>query len=225
MKIIAIIPAAGKGVRSGFPAPKQYLKFYGKELIVYTLEVFQKSKLIDEIIVVSESSYIPLLKRIKKKYELTKINKIVAGGESRQDSVYNALLSLTAEKNDLIVVHDAARPLLPAGTLAKAILTAQEKGNALVCIKAKDTLIKGSTIVKSYLNREEIYNVQTPQIFKYNCLMNAFKKAYNENFYGTDESVLIKRLGKRIFITEGSMLNFKVTTKSDLSLFKELIKN
>ena len=224
MKIFAVIPAGGKGIRSGFSAPKQYLKFYNKELIVYTLEVFQKNKLINEIIVAAEANYFPLLKRIREKYKLTKIKNIVEAGIERQDSVYNALSSIDAIDEDLIVVHDAARPLLNSNVLNKAVNVAVEKGNALVCIKTKDTLIRANRTVNSYLDRWEIYNVQTPQIFKCKDLMKAYKKAIKEKYYGTDESVLVKNLGKKIHITEGSVMNFKVTTKEDIQLFKRLIK-
>jgi 2-C-methyl-D-erythritol 4-phosphate cytidylyltransferase len=223
MKIYAIIPAGGKGIRSGFSAPKQYIKFSGKELIAYTLEVFQKNKLIDEIIIAAEKHYFPLLGKIKNKFKLTKIKKIVDGGNERQDSVFNALLAISADKNDLIVVHDAARPLLSASVLNNAIYTAERKGNALVCVKAKDTLIKAKVTVSSYVDRREIYNVQTPQIFRYKDLMKAFEKAYKDKFYGTDESMLVKNLGKKINIVEGSVLNFKITTKSDVQIFKQLI--
>ncbi len=223
MKVIAIIPAGGKGIRSDNVTPKQYLKFNGKELIAYTIGVFQKNKLVDEIIVAAEKKNHPLLVKLRKKYRFGKIKKIVEGGKERQDSVYNALLSAYAEKDDLIAVHDAARPLLPQEVLTGAINTAAAKGNSLVCLKAKDTLVKGANIVESYLNRDEIYYVQTPQIFRYKDLMGAMKKAYKSNYCGTDESVLIKRTGRKVHIVEGSVLNFKVTTKTDISLLNLII--
>lgn len=222
MKVYAVIPAGGKGKRGGTETPKQYIRFHGKELIVYTLEVFQKCNLIDEIIIAAEPSYFSLLNKIKKDYNLTKITQIVGGGEERQDSVNNVLKSLKADDNDLIAVHDAARPLLPENILTKAINTAKEKRNALVCLKARDTLLKGDRIVKEYIDRTEIYYVQTPQIFKYKDLKKAMKKAYEKNFIGTDESMLIKEIGIDINIVEGSMLNFKVTTATDIEMFEKL---
>ena len=222
MKTFAIIPAGGKGKRGETETPKQYLSFHGKELIVYTLEVFQKNNLIDEIIISAEPAYFSLLNEIKKKFNLTKLSQIVEGGEERQDSVYNALKAIRAENKDLIAVHDAARPLLPENILTNAINTAKEKGNALVCLKARDTLLKGDQIVKEYVNRSEMYYVQTPQIFKYKDLMSAIKKAYKKNFIGTDESMLIKELGIDINIVKGSMLNFKVTTITDIEMFEKL---
>jgi 2-C-methyl-D-erythritol 4-phosphate cytidylyltransferase len=222
MKTVAIIPAGGRGKRGGTETPKQYLRFHGKELIVYTLEVFQKCNLIDEIIIAAEPPYFSLLNKIVKDFNLTKITQIVEGGEERQDSVNSALKSIKADDNDLIVVHDAARPLLPESILNKAINIAKEKGNSLVCLKAKDTLLKGDQIVKEYVDRSEIYYVQTPQVFKYKDLKKAMKKAYEKNFIGTDESMLIKELGIDINIVQGSMLNFKVTTMTDIEMFEKL---
>lgn len=229
MKVIAIIPAGGKGLRAGsadkksIATPKQYLKINNKELIAYTLEKFQHNKSINRIIIAAEPNYFDLLIGIVKKYKLTKVNLIVEGGETRQHSVFNALLSSDADKNDLIVVHDAARPLIPANVLSAAIETAKEKGNALVCIKAKDTLIKAKKYVEEYLNRDEVYYVQTPQIFKYRDLLSAMNRAFKENFIGTDESILVKKLGKKINIVEGSVFNFKVTTKEDIEMFEKLV--
>ncbi len=226
MRTIAIIPAGGKGVRSGQSAPKQYLKFNGRELIVYTLETFQKNDLVNQIIISAEPEYFNLLNDIKEQYNLSKITNIVEGGKERQDSVYNALSSLdNVNDDDLIAVHDAARPLLSQSVLTKAIVTAKEKGNALVCIKAKDTLIKANEVVEEYLNRDEVYYVQTPQIFPYAVLMKAMKHAYENNFIGTDESMLVKEIGEKINITEGSAFNFKITTAEDIEMFEKLIQN
>lgn len=224
MNCIAIIPAGGKGFRSGFSTPKQYLKVSGKEIIVYTLQTFQKNKLINKIIVSAEPEYFSLLLKLVKKYKLSKVKLIVEGGNTRQHSVFNAVLASDADDNDLIVVHDAARAFLPSSILTNAILSALKTGNALVCIKAKDTLIKGKKFVDEYLNRDEVYYVQTPQIFKYKDIYNALVKAEKENFVGTDESMLIKKIGKKVNIVEGSVFNFKITTKEDVELFEKLVR-
>lgn len=230
MNVIAIIPAGGKGLRAGsadkkgIATPKQYLKIQGKEIIAYTLNTFQKNKLISKIIIAAEPNYFDLLIKIINKYKFRKVKLIVEGGETRQHSVYNALLSSDAEDEDLIVVHDAARALLPDCVLSGSIKAAKEKGNALVCIKAKDTLIKANKFVDEYLNRDEVYYVQTPQVFRYKDLLKAMNKAFKENFIGTDESMLVKKTGKKINIVEGSVFNFKITTKEDIELFKRLVK-
>ncbi len=224
MTTIAIIPAGGKGLRSGSATPKQYLKINGREIIVYTLQTFQKNKLIDRIVIAAAPEYFNLLIKLVKKYKLNKVDLIVEGGNTRQDSVYNAVLSSGADVKDLLVVHDAARALLPEAVLSNAIMIAKQKGNALVCIKAKDTLVKGKSAVAEYLNRDEVYYVQTPQIFKYRDLQSSLGKAHGEQFIGTDESMLVKRTGKKVNIVEGSVFNFKITTKEDVELFKKLAK-
>jgi len=229
MKLIAIIPAGGKGLRvgitakNGFATPKQYLKINGKEIIVYTLQTFQKNKLIDRIIIAAEPEYFNFLIKLVKKYKLSKVKLIVEGGKTRQDSVYNAVSSSVADDNDLLVVHDAARALLTDEVLTNAITVAKKKGNALVCFKAKDTLIRGRQTVEEYVNRDEVYYVQTPQIFKYKELLNALSQAQRENFIGTDESMLIKRTGKKVHIAQGSVFNFKITTKEDVEMFRNLV--
>ncbi len=225
MKTFAIIPAGGKGLRSNHSVPKQYLKVQGKELIAYTLEIFQSNTYINSIVVACEPAYFNLIQRLKKKYNFSKIINVVEGGRERQHSVFNALSSLYADKNDLVVVHDAARPLLPSNVLSNAVKQAKKKGNALTCIKARDTLMKADETVKAYLNRDNVYYVQTPQIFRFVDLMQAMQSARKAKFIGTDESMLVKKIGKNVNIVEGSPYNFKVTTKSDLDLFKSIVKN
>lgn len=222
MKCIAIIPAAGKGKRSGTATPKQFVKFNKKELIVYTLEVFERNKNVNEIIIATDKNHFKTVDRIKKKYGFKKLRSVVEGGKERQDSVYNALISLDADKNDLVAVHDAARPLLSSGILTDAIETAAKKGNAVVALKARDTLLKKSTQKTEFIKRDEVYYIQTPQIFRYKDLVSAMEKAYKDKFIGTDESSLFVRLKKKINLVDGSMLNFKVTTKDDMEIFKRL---
>ena len=225
MRTFVIIPAGGKGTRSGFNLPKQYLKINGKEIIAYTLEVFQKNRSVDEIIISADPFYFKLINKIKKKYSISKLIRLVEAGKERQDSVYNGINSLSASPGDVVLVHDAVRPLLPSKVLSTAINTAKLKGNALVCIKAKDTLIRGNELVKKYIDREEVYYVQTPQIFEYTLLKNAMDKAFKDKFVGTDESMLVRRLNKKIMIVEGSVFNFKVTSKEDIKLLSKLIQS
>jgi 2-C-methyl-D-erythritol 4-phosphate cytidylyltransferase len=112
---------------------------------------------------------------------------------------------------------------LPQNVLLNAIESAKRKGNALVCIKAKDTLIKGNEVVESYVDRDEVYYVQTPQIFPYSILMKAMKNAYENNFIGTDESMLVRQIGEKVNIVEGSVYNFKITTADDIEIFERLV--
>ncbi len=224
MKTIAIIPSGGSGKRTNADMPKQYIRFNGKELIAFTLEKFQNCELIDEIVIAAKPEFFGLLKEICEKYGITKLKKIVEGGKERQDSVFNALSEAEADDDDLIAVHDAARPLLPDKVLVEAVNQAKKFDNVVVAIKAKDTLIHGEDSVDDYLDRNTVWYVQTPQIFKKRILHDAMIKANEENFLGTDESMLVKKASNKVRIVEGSALNFKVTTKSDLELFERLVK-
>jgi len=219
MKVYAIIPSGGIGKRINNSLPKQYIKFRGKELIAYTIDIFQKCDLIDEIIVPAQKEFFNLLEEIKQRYSFTKITNIVEGGQERQHSVINALKSIAADDIDLIVVHDAVRPLLPQNVLKNVIETADSSGAAVVALKAKDTLIRGNDKILSYADWKEYYYVQTPQVFRYGILLNAMQKADSENFIGTDESMLVHHTGFDIKIVVGSSFNFKVTDQDDIKLF------
>lgn len=225
MKNIAIIPSGGIGSRFNSPIPKQYVKVLGKELIVYTLEIFQKCNLIDEIIIPADKSYFSLLGELKEKYRLTKITQIIEGGKERQDSVKNGLNSKAFDKEDFIIVHDAARPLLSIKLLENALNEAHKFDSIVVAIKARDTLISGNENVTQFLDRSNIYYAQTPQIFKFKILEKAFKIAGENGFLGTDESSVVKSAGFEIKIIEGEFLNFKVTLESDLIIMEKMLIN
>lgn len=222
MKTYAIIPAGGKGLRSGNSIPKQYIKVNGKELITYTLSTFQKSSFVNNIVLAAEKKYHIKLWKIIKENKFSKINLVVTGGKTRQDSVFNCIKNLDANKDDLIIVHDAARALLDLKILNNAIKFAIKKGNAVVSIKAKDTLVIGKNFIKDYIDRNQVHYIQTPQIFKYKDFLKAIRFAEKHNFIGTDESGLMKKIGKKIYLVEGSSINMKITTKDDLKLFRKI---
>jgi len=226
MRIIAIIPSGGSGSRVSSAIPKQYIQFHGKELLAYTLDVFNKSNLINEIVVSAQEEFFQLLESIKLSYNYDKLLPPVKGGNSRQESVYNAIRSLQCEDNDIIVVHDAARPLLSIDILEKSITETMKYDAAVVCIKAKDTLMRSNNNFSGdYIDRDNVFYVQTPQSFKFRILSEAIISAFNNNFIGTDESMLVRKLGFNIKIVQGSSLNFKITDDSDIQLFNNLVKN
>lgn len=225
MKKIVIIPSGGKGLRLGHEVPKQYIKIFGKELIAYTIDIFEKCSEIDSIVISAQKEFFDLLKNIIIENKFKKVIKIIEGGKERQDSVYNALSSLSANNEDLILVHDAARPLLPQKTLLNALQIAKEFDNVVVALKAKDTLLKGDNFVSDYLDRSDIYYAQTPQIFRFSVLKKSMEEAKSKNFVGTDESMLVHKSSHNVMIAEGSLFNFKVTTKEDLDMFTSLVNN
>lgn len=224
MSVTAILPAAGSGKRIATALPKQFLKFRGKELIAYSLEVFQKNPKISSIVIAAAKDYFPLLDRLRRKYGITKIKDIVEGGKERQDSVYNALASLHLQSHDLVAVHDAARPLLPQSVLTNAITTAKEKGSAVVCLTGRDTLLRVTNSEFAYIDRSNVHYVQTPQIFRYGDLFPTMGNAQAAGLSFSDESSLMKHYGFPVTLAEGSLLNFKVTTKSDLAVLREIVK-
>ena len=224
MKCTAIIPSGGVGSRFKSPIPKQYVKVLGKELIAYTLEVFQKCKLVDNIIIAANESYFQLLNQIKEEYSISKITKVVEGGLERQDSVYNGLCSSKFEDDEIIIIHDAARPLLSLEILENAIYSAVKYDSIVVAISARDTLFEKHGNKFNYLDRSNIYYAQTPQIFKYRILKDSFSKAIDSNFKGTDESMLVQNADYEIKVVSGEYQNIKITTESDMRVFEKIVK-
>lgn len=228
MKTFVILPSGGQGKRFGGPLPKQYIKVNSKEILAHTVSVFEKCSLIDEIVIAANENYFELIKKLVKENNFRKPVKIVKGGKERQDSVFNALSSLSCSADDLIVVHDAVRPLLPQSVLEASLNSAKTFDNVVVAIKARDTLIASDNqenlSVENYVDREKIFYAQTPQIFRFSILMDAMKKAQNDGFLGTDESMLVKRAGYEVKIVNGSSLNFKITSNEDLLLFDILVR-
>lgn len=224
MKVYAIIPSGGLGKRAGSPLPKQYIRFEGKELIAYTLEVFQKCCLIDSIIVAARKEFFPILNELKSRYSISKLESIIEGGVERQHSVANALKLIPRESDNIIAVHDAVRPLADSDIIEATIRSAIAHGSGVAAIKAKDTLVKGEAEIEEYVDREKIFYVQTPQVFRQELLLEAFEKAERDGFVGTDESMLVKRAGYAINLVQGSEMNFKITTDADIKMFEMIIK-
>lgn len=221
MKNIVIIPSGGSGLRTGLDLPKQYYQIFGKEIIAYTIETFQKSQNVDEIIVACKPEYFDLIKSINNKFNFNKVTKVVESGHERQHSVFNALKSINAADDDSIIVHDAARPFIPLSILDAAIDEAKTK-NIVLATRVKDTIYNCSKA--DYEKREDFFLIQTPQIIKYNILMKCMVEAQVHNFTATDESSLLKKYNYNFSFFEGHPINFKVTTFEDIELMKLLLK-
>ena len=225
-KTSAIITAAGYGRRMGKGRKKQFLLLAKVPIIVHTLQIFQNSASINEIILVVPDDGIDYCKQqIVNSYKLTKVKKIVSGGEKRQESVFNGLKSISQETN-IVVVHDGVRPFLSKAILENSIKKAKEKGSVVVAIPVKDTLMKISDqgMITEDRDRCSIWRIQTPQVFKKEILISAFEKARKDNFYGTDESTLVTRLGIPVYVVNGSELNIKITTPEDIVLGESILK-
>ncbi|MFN4110744.1 MAG: 2-C-methyl-D-erythritol 4-phosphate cytidylyltransferase [Ignavibacteria bacterium] len=223
MKTFAIIPSAGVGKRFNSRVPKQFMKINGIEILVHTLLKFQRARNVDEIIIASHKNFIDKTQRLVKKYNISKVKNIVIGGKERQDSVYEALKSIRADSNDLICVHDAVRPLISSKEIDDLIKFARKKKSIIAAKKAIDTIKTGNKVVETTLDRNRIWHVQTPQIFTYQILKEAFDKAFEENFYGTDEASLVEKLGVQIYFYQIKSENRKITLQEDFNFARHFL--
>lgn len=226
-KASAIIVAAGKGSRMNSKINKQYLSLNGKPVLAHTIEAFEKSDCISEIIVVINKNDRDFFEHsIIKPYNYKKITAIAEGGNDRQASVFNGLCHVCAS-SDIVVVHDGARPLITADIIQNSVEIAAKDGAACVGVPVKDTIKKVDTdsCVEHTLDRSLLWAIQTPQTFRKSILMDAHRSAADSGFRGTDDSVLAERLGYRVRMVMGSYTNIKITTADDLVFAETILKN
>ena len=225
VKIAAIVPAAGSGSRMGIETKKQFLSLAGTPLVGYALKKMEECPAIASIVIVvspGEEEY--CRSAVVDKLGLKKVAAIVPGGKERQDSVYNGLLALSHD-TDIVVVHDGARPLFSAETLAAVIAAAQVHGAATCAVPAKDTikLANDDGFVTSTLPRARTWLVQTPQAFRYELIIEAHRRAHEENIFATDDTALVETFGGPIKLVMGSYENIKITTPEDLDVALAII--
>jgi len=223
MKVTAIIPAAGSGKRIN--AKKQFLELLGKPIIAITVSVFEECQNIDDIIVVVGKDDIDLTGKILKAFK--KVKHIIEGGDERQDSVYNGISAIKPESDDdIVVIHDGVRPLVTKELLAKAVTEVKVSKAAVVGVPAKDTIktISNENIILETLDRKSIWQIQTPQAFKYTVIKEAYERAKKVGYSATDDSKLVERLGIPVKMIMGSYQNIKITTEEDLPIAEAIIK-
>ena len=219
MKITAVIPAGGSGRRMQKSEAKQYLLLRGIPLLVHTLRTFQKAPFIGDIVLVVPAADVPRIQSdIVDAFAMTKIRQIVAGGKERQDSVRNGLAVLSADC-EIVIIHDAARPFVSPALIEKAANGAMQEGAVAVGLRVRDTVKQcdGEGRVIETLDRDQIWMAQTPQAFRRATIVAAHQKAQEENFYGTDDAMLVERMGIPVRMIEGIPDNIKITTTEDLA--------
>lgn len=221
-----VIVAAGTGSRMKKDINKQFIKLKNKEIIAHTIEKFYNSENIDDIVVVireDEEEYFN--KNIKEKYGFTNI-KVAHGGNERQDSVFNGIKMLKKEC-DVVLIHDGARPFVTDDIIKRSINKANEHNAIVVGVKVKDTIkvVSDNGNIVDTPNRSYLWAVQTPQVFKYDIITKAYEDAYNNNYYGTDDAMLVERIGYNVKMIEGSYNNIKITTQEDLEFGEQILKN
>lgn len=220
--VFAIIPAAGRGERFGGKTKKQFHALEGVPLLIHTLTVFQMSSLVDEILLVVHQEDESFSEALIARYSLSKIKKVLCGGDKRQDSVCSAVVSLEEEGHpeDIVLVHDGVRPLVSPGIIERVIAATKEYGAAVAALPVVDSLkiVSDKRLISKSVPRENLWAMQTPQGFQLGLLADAYRQATRDKFFGTDDAMLVVQMGKDVKCVEGSVENIKITTREDMNL-------
>jgi 2-C-methyl-D-erythritol 4-phosphate cytidylyltransferase len=225
MSVSAIIVAGGKGIRMGAATRKQYLLLAGKPIVCHTLEVFDACPCIKEIyLVVPPDDLDTCFEKWVSSLSLHKRIHLVAGGLERQNSVYLGIQAVSGQRCEIVVIHDAVRPFVSTRIIEDCVEEARVSGACIVGMPAMETAkLVNVDQVERTLDRNSIWMAQTPQAFNLDLIRTAHESANLEGFMGTDDAMLVERLGHKIRIIPGSRLNMKITTPEDLALAEGLI--
>lgn len=224
--ISSIIAAAGSGSRMKAGVNKQYLYLGGKAILAHTLMAFDRCELIDEIILVlNKNEFEICMKEVIEPYKFKRPITLVGGGDTRQSSMYNGLKKVNP-KADLVITHDGARPLVNQNTLIRCVEKTLQYKATIVAVPVKDTIkvVDDDLEVITTPKRSTLWSVQTPQTFDYHLLKKAHDEAIKDNFVGTDDAMLVERLGHPIKLIKGYYNNIKITTPEDLIMAESIIK-
>ena len=223
--VTAIFPAAGASKRMGGGVNKNFLKLMGEPILIRTLKTFSRVKRVNFLIVVVAAHEVETVEKLLRGATELKPWRVTVGGSERQFSIANGL-KLLPDDAEIILVHDAARPLIGIRTIDAVIDAAQEFGGAIAAVPSKDTIkiVDAQGFVKHTPPRSKLVAVQTPQGFRREILLQAYEKAARENFLGTDDASLVERLGARIKIVNGDYENLKVTTPEDIFVAETLLR-
>src|SRR3989344_256172 len=221
----AIIVAAGKGKRMNSEENKVFLNLLNKPMLYYALKAFQDCDQINEIIIVARKNDFKRITELKLKYDFNKIKNIIEGGNERQDSVYNGLVSIkNAKKDDIMIVHNGSNPLVKENEITGCINSAKQFGAAVCAFPLKDTIKKiNKGFVEKTLDRKDVYQMQTPQAIKYGLFMEGFDNIKKNKLDVTDDVSVVESLNKKVKIVECSYENIKVTTRDDLAVAEGIL--
>lgn len=218
MRTLAIILAAGVGKRMGAATNKQLLLLDNKPIIVHTLQVFEECRAIDGVYLVVNQKDLPVLQEeILETHRFNKVMKLVIGGRLRQDSVKNGLEAVEPPC-DIVVVHDGARPFITPAFIEKGIVLMEMFDAIIPAIPVKDTIkvVSKEGFVLKTLERDSLWHVQTPQTFKYDLIVNAYRDGMAKKLCGYDDATFMEHTGTKVKVIEGSPYNIKITTPEDL---------
>lgn len=226
MNVVSIIPAAGKGQRMG-PGPKKpYLLLNGRPILYYVLAGLDKTTAVAQLIIAVYPGEEEICrKEIIQKFSFKKNIEIISGGETRQDSVRQALNNLP-QNCDMVLIHDGARPLISQKMIANAIQATAKWRATAMGVPVKDTIkiVSEDGIIETTPPRQALWSIQTPQTFEKTLILEAYHKAYQDDFKGTDDAGLVERLGIAVKIIRGSYENIKITTKEDLLVAEAILR-
>lgn len=221
-----VIAAAGQGSRMKTRVNKQFLLLKSHPVLAYSLDFFEKQDMVDEIVVVTSEKELDYCQReIVDKFHYRKVSAVLPGGKERQDSVWEGLKYLSPD-TDFVAVHDGARPLLSSDVLRRLLSEAREWGAAIPGVASKDTLkmVDKDSFVRQTIDRSMVYSIQTPQVFLYSELREAYQLASEENYYATDDAALFEKYIGRVKLVAGDYNNIKITTPEDLMIARSLLE-
>ena len=228
--VVALLTAAGVGSRMGLDIPKQFLHVNNKPLIIYTLEAFQNHPGIDEIVVVTLTNWMDILKAYAKQYNITKLKWVVPGGATGQESIYNGLMAVKETYGDedvTMMIHDGNRCLVSGEIISNSLAVYRKHGSAVAAIPCVEAVFmsddEGHSSTVS-IPREQLYRTQTPHTYDLSKLLWAHAQAKEKGITNTAAScTLMNALGETVYFSRGSEKNLKITTMEDLQLFDVLL--
>jgi len=230
MQVFAILPAAGLGTRMAGPQPKQFLSLDGVPILIHSLRAFAAVQRVTAIYVAVRKTELERVEAEVAEYGFADRVHVVEGGDNRQESVVNALAAVPAEADDVVLVHDAVRPLIDTATIDRTIDAVAEYGAAIVGLPAVDTIKQvertaHGALITATIPREFIVLAQTPQGFRYGLLQKAMNEATADGFVGTDEASVVERAGLPVAVVHGSQVNLKITQPGDLELAEFFLRH
>lgn len=228
MSNIALIIAGGSGQRMGQDIPKQFLTVNEKPVIIYTLEAFQNHAEIDSIAVVCVEGWEKVLQAYAKQFNITKLQTVVTGGKNGQDSIRNGLFALEEKfrAEDIVLIHDAIRPMVSADIISDCIVKTRKYGNAIACIPCAEAMLEteDATVSVGTYPRDKLKRTQTPQGFKLGELCRLHRDAIKAGITNSVAScTLMIEMGRQVYFSSGSEKNIKLTTVEDIDIFKALL--
>jgi len=227
----AIIIAGGVGSRMGLDIPKQFVHIYGKPVIIYTLEGFQRHPEIDAIEVVCLAGWEDTLRGYARQYGITKLKWVTTGGASGQESIRNGVYNLEGalKDDDIAIIHDGIRPMVDSSVLSDVLRVCRLHGNGVTSTPYNDQIfrITDDYSTREYIPRETLRKVATPQAYRYGLLLEAYRRAFAEGIGITGSAytnTMMVDLGHTLYFAAGSDKNIKLTSKDDLALFKAYLR-